>query len=343
MKTIVRCCACAVALLSQAVCAEEEATEEDVPAVEGVAPAQPVEEKFFRTLPLCRHLEGAAEVLQPGQTEWRPIEEGRFYPLGCSYRTTDQQAKLVIEFGKECQVQIEGAAAFATRLQGLDEKTRSISLVSGTFTLVLPRNLPEKAFSVAAPGFTVTSASGQSTFSYEKTGDGDSAVVRCVTGTLRVQGLHFEIPSMHAANEFRIRTSQDLLFTGLYGTSGDYEVRLDQGIVQVRDVEKGTTRAEPKTLIWKLSPRTAVRIHRARPALGERMSVTTMTFEPSGRLVNRCAFSEGRYELNTGEQGELALKRIEEQSKKAAEQAELSSAADTSSEEKPAEDETSEE
>jgi len=347
MKKFVRFVACSVVFSSSLLRADESEPAEKAAETDAVSEAaKPAEsaEKVFRTLPLCRQLEGAAEVLFPGQTEWRALEEGRFYPLGSTYRTLAPEAKLTIEFGKECKVQIDGLASFATRLQDLEEKTRSISLVSGKFTLDLPRNMADGMFSVAAPGFTVTSAAGNSTFSYEKTGDGDEAVVRCVTGTLKVKGRHFDIPGMHAADEFRIRTSQDLLFTGLYGTSGDYELRLDQGLVQVRDVEKGTTHIEPKTLVWKLSPRTAVRIHRARPAIGERLSVTTMTFEPSGKLVNRCAFSEGRYELNTGEQGEIALQRIEEQSKKAAADAEAQGAAGTAEESPAAEkkDEASE-
>lgn len=355
MKTLVRFCACALALSALGLRAEEESSTEATGEATGEATADAAEktdeslpakksaesnESVFRTLPLCRLLEGGGEVLYPGETEWRPLEEGRFYPLGATYRTLAPESKLTVEFGKECKVLIEGQASFATRLQGLEEKTRSISLVSGKLTLDLPRNMADGAFSVAAPGFTVLSAAGNSTYSYEKTGDGDEAVVRCVTGFLHVKGMHFEIPAMHAADEFRIRTSQDLLFTGLYGTSGDYELRLDQGLVQVRDVEKGTTHIEPKTLVWKLSPRTAVRIHRARPAIGERMSVTMMTFEPSGKLVNRCAFSEGRYELNTGEQGELALKRIEEQSKRAAADAEAQGATAAAAEEPKAAEES---
>jgi len=346
MKRLVRFCACAFALsaLTAGAAASDESSDE-APASDGSAIEDPLastrqtepSEKFFRTLPLCRHLQGNAEVLYPGRMEWTAVEEGRFYPLGSIYRTVQPKTKMIVEFSKECYVSIEGVASFGTRRQGLGERSRSISLVSGKFDLNLPRNLPTNSFSVTAPGFTITSAIGKSTYSYEKTGDGDVAVIRCVTGSLKVKGMHFAIPAMQAADELKVRTSQDCLFTGLYGTSGDYELRLDQGMVQVRDIEKGTTHVEPKTLVWKLSPRTAVRIHRARPAIGERMSVTTMTFEPSGRLVNRCAFSEGRYELNTGEQGEIALKRIEEQSKKAAEQAELSAAsAAVPAEEEPA-------
>ena len=74
------------------------------------------------------------------------------------------------------------------------------------------------------------------------------------------------------------------------------------------------------------------------PTIGEKMSVTVMTFDASGELRNRCAFTEGRAEINTGEQGVGALADQEaERAKKAAE------AADAVSEEEGDEDEGGEE
>jgi len=78
-------------------------------------------------------------------------------------------------------------------------------------------------------------------------------------------------------------------------------VFLDQGLKQVKNFATGEITVENKPLEWKLSPRTAVRIHRALPSIGERMSVTVMTFDASGALKNRCAFAEGREDVNTGE------------------------------------------
>jgi len=190
---------------------------------------------------------------------------------------------------------------------------------------------------VTAPGFTARDLVGESIYTYSGTGDGDEAVIRCVTGTLAVEGRHFRIAAMHAANELKVRTSQDLLFTGLYGTSGDYVVTLDQGVVAVPDPETGAVKNDEPKLDWHLSPRTAVRIHRAVPTIGERMSVTVMTFDETDALVNRCTFAEGRAELNTGEQGEKALAAREENAKRAVENADAvtteSAAEETSAEE----------
>lgn len=318
---------------SEEVVAEED--EADEPAAENET-AEPAEgdktkakavkvslDKPFHLMPLCRMIEGDGEVLRPGAKNWQPVEEGRFYPLGCSYRTVGANSKLVIQFGQGSEVSLAGASSFVTFPQKLGERKRAIALDSGVMTLKLPRGLGAGMFSVTAPGFTIENIDGDSRYTYRKTGDGDEAVVRCVTGAMAIKGRHFEIPKMSVANEIRIRTSQDNLFTGLYGNSGDVVVKLDQGLVAVQDFETKEFTDEQRFLDWHLSPKTAVRIHRALPEIGERMSVTIMTFDTKGELQNRCAFAEGRSEINTGEEGAGVLaKREEDAAKKAAEAAE---------------------
>ena len=259
------------------------------------------EPKYFYTLPTISRLEGTASVLKPGARDWEDAAEGRFYPLGSVFRTIGAATRLTVALGKECNVVIAGEASFGTRGQGLGIKTRAILLKGGVIIVDLPRNLPEGLFFVDAPGFTVVNPAGKSAYRYVKTGDGDKATVRCVTGSLSIEGLHFKILSMRAANEVCIQTSQDALFTGIYGTRGDYMCKLDQGLVKIRDIETNDSHTEEKFLEWKISPQTAVRIQRAVPEIGENMAVTVMTFDAAGNLKNRCAFAENRFEINSGE------------------------------------------
>ncbi len=277
------------------------------------------EPKFFHTLPSVAKLEGSASVLKPGARDWEPVVEGKFYPLGSVYRTSGQGTRLTVALGRSCSVIIAGEASFGTRGQGLDVKSRAILLKSGTVTVDLPRNLPEGLFFVEAPGFSVLNPAGKSTYRYVKTGDGDKATIRCVTGSLSIEGLHFRILSMRAANEVCIQTSQDALFTGIYGTRGDYICKLDQGQIKIRDVETGESHTEQKFLEWKISPQTAVRIQRAVPEIGENMAVTVMTFDAAGTLKNRCAFAENRFEINSGELAPHDKSSQAELEKKAAE------------------------
>ena len=286
------------------------------------AAAKAADGKVFHLMPLCRLVEGRCELKMPGATEWIAAEEDRFYPLGCSFRTVGSDSKLTVQFGYECEAVLVGNSSFGVLPAALGEQKRAVALISGKLGLKLPRTFAPGLFSVTAPGFTVYDIAGESLYSYRKTGDGDEAVVRCVTGAMAIKGRHFDIPKMTVANELKIRSSQDLLFTGLYGNSGDFIVKLDQGVVATTDFETKEEKVSPSVLDWHLSPKTAVRIHRAMPSIGERMSVTVMTFDTSGDLRNRCAFTEGRPEINTGEQGAGALAEQEAaRAKKAAEAA----------------------
>ena len=307
--------------------------------VGGAVRSSKSEAKFFYTLPTVKRLVGAVEVLKPGATEWIGATEGLYYPLGSSFRTLDANSRLTVAFGRECRVVVAGQASFGTRAQGLGEKSRAVLLQSGIIAVKLPRALPEGLFSVCAPGFTVVNPAGDSIYRYEKTGDGDKATIRCVTGSLAVDGRHFRIVEMHAANEVMIQTSQDVLFTGIFGRRGEYYCKLDQGLVKNRDVETGEARIEPKYLDWKISPQTAVRIQRAVPKLGKNLAVSVMTFDASGALKNRCAFTENRFEVNTGEIAPTSKGSQAELAKKAAEATSDVSTVDVEESEEDAEDE----
>ena len=274
----------------------------------------------FTTLPLCRHIQGSASVRKPGK-EWETAEEGRFYPLGSSYRA-EKGGSLIVSFGRGGTVSVADGAEFGTREQALGTPSRTLVLARGTMTLKLPDNLPEGVFFVTAPGFTVKNPAGESEIAYEDKGDGDIATVRCKTGSLGVEGRHFDIPVMRAADRVEIRTSKDHLFTSLYGASGNYVVNLDQGMCtreEFGDDGMVKTIVEKGTLAWHLSPQTKVVINRAVPALGERMSVHTMTFDAVGAIKNERSFCEGRAEVNSGELVPQETAKADELAKRAAE------------------------
>ena len=294
--------------------------------------------RMFKTLPLCRRIEGRASVRKAGG-EWEPAIEGRFYPFGTSFRA-EEKGTISVSFGINSIATIRNGDEFATRPQGLEVKSRTIVLVRGTIEMKLPDNLPEGAFVITAPGFVIKNPAGESIVTYADKGDGDEATVLCRTGSLAIDGRHFSIPAMRAADEVKIRTSHDHLFTALYGTSGNYIVKLDQGMCTHEDINddgERTVTVEQGFLDWHLSPRTKVVINRSVPAIGERMSVHTMTFDAAGMIQNERAFSEGRAEVNSGE---LVIKQTvsgEELAKKAEELTETTEAA-ADTEDAPAEE-----
>lgn len=331
--------ACALFADDETEAAEDDAISEVKAALAAQTNAAPL--KAFTTLPMSRHIAGVVSVRKPGG-EWEVAEEGRFYPLGTSYRA-EKGGSLVLAFGSGSTATITEGGEFGTRSQGLSVYSRTLVPVRGTIALRLPDNLPEGAFFVAAPGFTVKNPAGEFVVSYTDKGDGDEAEVRCKTGFLGIEGRHFDIPTMHAADAVRIRTSRDQLFTSLYGTSGNYVVSIDQGMCTREEFgDDGMVKSivEKGTLAWHLSPRTQVVINRSVPAIGARMSVHTMTFDAAGVLKNERAFSEGRAEVNSGELVPQTKSSAEELAKRAAE---MTATADTPAEESKAEESTSNE
>ena len=258
--------------------------------------------KPFTTLPLCKRIEGSAFLRRPGGA-WEPAEEGKFYPFGLDFQA-GEGSTLEIAFGSGSSVTVADGSAFGTGDCPAGCRSRTIHVIGGTVDLKLADNLPEGAFFVTAPGFKVKNPAGISRIVYADQGDGDVATIRCITGSLGIEGRHFDIPSMRTANEVRIRTSIDHLCTVLYGTSGDYVVMLDQGIrlkEEFGDDGKVKTSEEEAVLEWRLTPSTKIVINRAVPAIGERMSVHTMAFDAAGERKSECAFCEGRAVVNTGE------------------------------------------
>jgi len=328
-KTVLTIVAASAAALAFAQENETKETSEESAAEGAPAAAKPHATQLFTALPFCRLAENGAEVLLPLETAWSRAEEGRFYPLGARYRTR-AGGKLALSFGPESSVTIEGESEFATRVQPLSEKSkRVIELCRGTVSVDLARNTPQGAFFVSAPGFTVKNLAGESRYVYENKGDGDFVSVRCVTGTLGLEGLHFDIAELRAANELHVRTTRDRLTTFLYGVSGDFIVKIDQGVVTKPVVgEEGERKevTEKSALDWHLSPETKVRIDRLRLAVDGPMSVAVMAFDAAGELRHNFAFAEGRAEVNSGELVAAPKQELEEAAKRAAEATETSAA-----------------
>lgn len=320
----------AAVLAAGMVQAQDEAPEAEKDESKAAVAAKDAAQNVFTTLPCCSFAEGQAEVLLPGASEWKAAEEGKFYPLGASYRTRGADSKLVVTFGPESRATIVGDSTFGTRVQPLGEKSRTIVAGAGTLTLDLARNLAEGLFSVTAPGFTLKNPAGESKFVLTEKPDGTESVVRCVTGTLGIEGRHYDIPQMRAADEIRIRNTTDNLETLLYGTSGDYIVKIDRGVVTTPKVDADgqvTTETHDAKLDWHLSPKTKVRICRLVPSIGQRMSVAVMTFDAVGEMKNNFAYSEGRAEVNTGELVKQTAEGSDDSAKKAAAAEETTTAA----------------
>lgn len=302
-KTAVAAASVSVFTALTPVFAQDEA-EAEKPADEVAAPAASKPEKAFYPLMRCVRAEGKVQVLKPRTADWVDAAEGRYYPFGSVVRALGEGAeapRAEFALGEKAAVVLDRAAEFATREIEIGAPARALELKGGRVTLKLPRSLGEGLFKVVAPAFSCENIAGESVFDYANTHDGDEAVVRCVTGFISLKGSHYVISRMGAANQIRIRTTGDRLFTSIRGESGNCMVTLDQGLGTQKNFETGEVKDVPKTLGFPLSPQCAIKIFRAKSTVGGGMSVSMMTFGASGDMLNRFAFAEGRSNVNSGE------------------------------------------
>lgn len=303
------------------------------------------EKQYFTTLPLCRYVDGKAEVRKPGATDWEPMIEQTYYPLGTIFRAGNN-AKVTLMLGKECSVKLENGSSVGTLFQPIFDaegkviKSRTLVLKGGTISVRVPAIMPAGMLNITCEAFTIKNVAGEVKAEYEDTGDGSKAKIRCVTGGMEIVGRHFHAKDMHAADEVQIRTSDDLLFTELYDTSGDYMVTLDQGVALDLDLETQEHKEVEKKLDWKMTTKSSVRIFRMVPEIGENLSVSIMTFDAAGNMKNRCAFAEKVATVNSGELVVADEKNNEDEAAKLAAEATEDTAVDIDDDE---EEESSEE
>ena len=299
-------CACATVLCAPcAASAQDEGAEgpaESVgqPLENAVAPKSAA--RHFHALVKLAYANGNVSVKLPRQEGFKPAVEGKFYPNGSVFRVSAASEPAVFEFGPEAFVKVAGNAEFGTREVAVGADTRSIAMVNGSVSVSLPLTMPTGLFTVAYPNFTAKDLAGESVHEIVPSGDGDEAVVHVITGMLALDGTHYKVARMSAADRVRIRTTGEALFTSFRGEAGDYKVTLDQGLVTYRDPVTGETKDQLRSLDYSLTPQCAIKIFRKRSQVGGRMAVSVMTFDAAGEMRNRYTFAEGTAKINFGEE-----------------------------------------
>ena len=302
-RVLTRVCACATVLcVPFAVTAQAEGAEASSETLPVAAPAKS-SARYFHTLVKLALADDNVYVKLPRQADYKPAKEGKFYPTGSSFRVDKAGTEpVVFEFGPEAFVKVSGPAEFGIREVSLADNTRAVAMVNGAISVSLPRTMPTGLFSVSYPNFLVRDLAGESNHELLPSGDGDEAIVHVVTGMLSIEGSHYKVARMSAADRMRIRTTGEALFTSLRGESGDYKVTLDQGIVIYRDPVSGEEKEQVRKLDYSLTPQCAIKIFRKRSEVGGRIAVSVMTFDPAGEIRNRYTFAEGTAKINFGEE-----------------------------------------
>jgi len=285
----------------------------DSAADAGVAPAADNESKqrgFLTYYPYvrCDAVNGDVKVLRPRTDEPVQAKLGKYYPLGSVIIAGSSGGKRGVEpssaifnFGKAVLVKVTEGSEFGTREASDDDKCRTIMLRKGRVELILPRQMKDGEFQVAAPHFVLKNMNGNSWIDYSSSNSCDRTTVHLTTGLMGVEGAHYSIAQMRPGDELSITTKDDDAFSTIVSNSGIYEIVLDQGIRRDKDFDTNEYKESDVKYKFELAPKCKVKIWRRRPAVGGNMVVSTMAIDATGAIKSRRVFAEKRYNINSGE------------------------------------------
>ena len=278
-----------------------------------VAPAPELESKQRGLLTYypyvrCDAVNGDVQVLRPRTDAPVKAKLGKYYPLGSVIITGSSGGKRGVEpssaifnFGKAVLVKVTEGSEFGTREAGDDDKCRTIVLRKGRVELILPRQMKDGEFQVAAPHFVLKNMNGNSWIDYASSNNCDKTTVHMTTGLMGVEGAHFSIAQMRPGDELCITTAEDDAFSTITSNAGIYSVVLDQGIRRDKDFDTNEYKETEVKYTFEMAPKCKVKIWRRRPAVGGNMVVSTMAIDATGAIKSRRVFAEKRYNINSGE------------------------------------------
>ena len=282
-------CAVVAVCMTAARAQEEEAQpaaaeeEEQAPVVEQ---QQEVSGKIFMPMVRIARVHGACEVNNPDSGSYAPVVENKVYPLGSSFRTgPDGSATLV--FSSRESVQMLGSSELIVLAPENGADGRIVRLLSGKIKTFLRENLPEGSFGFELPNAVCKNVEGRGEYALSLNASGETLVLKTITGAARVEGMHYHIPALRAANTVDIQTSADHAFSRLTSVSGDFAIILDKG--------------EEEPVNYGMSPKAVVKIWRENAPVGGRPVIATLVVSPTGIAKHRFAYAEGRPGLATGE------------------------------------------
>ena len=262
----------------------------------------------YFSLVRCDAVNGDVKVLRPRTDVPVKAELGKYYPLGSIFIAESSGGKRGVEpssaifnFGKAVMVKITEGAELGTRETASDDKCRTVVLRKGRIELLLPRQMKDGEFQVAAPHFVLKNMNGNSWIDYSSTGSSDVTTVHLTTGLMGVEGAHYSIAQMRAGDELVISTDDDDAFSCISSNAGIYSMVLDQGIRRDKDFDTNQYKETPVSYTFEMAPKCKVKIWRRKPTVGGNMVVSTMAIDATGAIKSRRVFAEKRYNVNSGE------------------------------------------
>ena len=267
--------------------------EEQAPAFEQ---SQETSGKIFIPMVRTVQLRGACEVNNPDAGSYAAAIENKAYPLGSKFRTGPDSSVTLVFSAQESVQLLASSEIIVFAAEGNPENGRVVRLLSGKIKSFLRENLPEGSFGIEFPNAVCKNVEGRGEYAISSGVTAETLVIKTITGAARVEGPHYYIPALRAANTVDIQTSADRSFSRLTSISGDFSIILEKG--------------EEEPVNYGMSPKAVVKIWRETAPVGGRPVIAALVVSPTGIAKHRFAYAEGRAGLATGE---LVVPGTEEQ------------------------------
>lgn len=281
---------CAAAALLTVSAQENDATAVKEPVVAANDLGGPPEVKFANLVRVV-NIQGFCDVNNPDVGTFQPAKHNKAYPMGSLFRTGAGGTCILI-LSAEDNVAMDQNTELMVTAAADNSQNLTLKLISGEIKTTLRDNLANGSFSVSTPNNAIKNISGRGAYSLSMESDGELLKLSTVTGTARIEGPHYTVPALQAANKLFITTTPNRSFTRLTSVSGDFAIELPNG--------------SEEPVIYSMSPKAVVKIWRENAPVGGRTIVSTLVVSPTGLARHRFAYAEGRTLLKTGELVEQA-------------------------------------
>ncbi len=284
---VIRASLCAVtACWMTAIHAQEEAQPAEADGQAAAAAQQEAPAKVFMPMVRLVQVRGTCDAQHPDVGAYSAAIENKVYPLGTRFRTGPQSTAILVFSAQESAL-LMGNTEVCAEAFDKQPNNRVLRLVAGVVKTSLRENLPEGSFSVSTPNALFKNVEGRGEYSLSADAVTETLQIATITGAARIEGPHYHIPALRAANTVNIQTSIDRSFSRLTSVSGDFVIVLSKG--------------EEEPVSYGMSPKAVVKIWRENAPVGGRPVIATLVVSPTGIAKHRFAYAEGRSGVATGE------------------------------------------
>ena len=254
-------------------------------------------ETKFANLVRVVNILGVCEVKNPDIGTFAVIKHNKAYPMGSIFRTAADSTCVLILSVEDSVIIGNNSEIMVTACKDNCQKV-TIKLMRGEVKTTLRDNLADGSFTLNTANTEVKNMAGRGVYVISIENDNNIFKASTITGTARIEGPHYTIPALQAANKVNITTASNRSFTRLTSVSGDFAIELLDG------------NEEPVT--YQMSPKAVVKLWRENAPVGGRTIISTLVVSPTGIARHRFVHAEGRQMLKTGELVEKEEQDVEE-------------------------------